>query len=214
MAKKHDIIWLKTVDSTNNECKRRIADMDNMSVLSAVSQTDGRGQHDNTWSSAPGENLTFSIVLKFQSPTMTGEGLEPMQAFDQSVISELTSLSVVDLLSSHGIQARIKRPNDIYVGGKKICGMLIENAIRGEWMSYSIIGIGLNVNQRNFDVSLPNPTSMALLSSEKDSIYELEVLLEEFMEIFRQYLDRYCHIRGGYGRLHRLFNAQLISSEQ
>ena len=185
--------------------------MDNLSVLSARTQTDGRGQHENTWSSAPGENLTFSIVLKFQSPTWNVEGQEPMQAYDQSVISEITSLSVVELLSSHGIHAKIKRPNDIYVDGKKICGMLIENGVRGEWMTYSIIGIGLNVNQRNFDVSLPDATSMALLSSENDTIYNLEVLLEEFMEIFRQYLDRYCNIRGGYGRLHRLYCAQLMS---
>ena len=211
MAKKHDIIWLKSVDSTNQECRRRISDMDNLSVVSALSQTDGRGQRDNIWLSSPGENLTFSIVLKFQSPATAGEGLEPMQAYDQAVISELTSLCVVELLSIHGIQAKIKRPNDIYVGEKKICGMLIENALRGDWISYSIIGIGLNVNQRNFDVTLPNPTSMALLSSETDSTYNLEVLLEEFMEIFRQYLDRYCHIRGGYGRLHRLYNAQLLS---
>ena len=210
MTKKHDIIWLKSVDSTNDECRRRISDMDNLSVMSAMSQTAGKGQRGNTWSSSPGENLTFSVVLKFKSAT-TNDGLEPMQAYDQSIISEITSLSVVDLLSSHGIQAKIKLPNDIYVDWKKICGMLIENAVRGEWMTYSIIGIGLNVNQRNFDVSLPNPTSMALLSSENDTLYNLEVLLEEFMEIFKQYLDRYCHIRGGYGRLHRLFSAQLLS---
>lgn len=211
MTKKHDIIWVKSIDSTNEECRRRIADMDNLSVMSALSQTAGKGQRGNTWLSAPGENLTFSIVLKFKSAGTNGEGLEPMQAYDQSVISELTSLSVVELLSSHGIQAKIKRPNDIYVDGKKVCGMLIENAVRGEWISHSIIGIGLNVNQRNFDVSLPNPTSMALLSSENGTVYNIEVLLEEFMEIFKQYLDRYCHIRGGYGRLHRLYDAQLLS---
>ena len=212
MTKKHDIIWVKSIDSTNEECRRRIADMDNLSVMSALSQTAGKGQRGNTWLSAPGENLTFSIVLKFKSAGTNGEGLEPMQAYDQSVISELTSLCVVELLSSHGIQAKIKRPNDIYVDGKKVCGMLIENAVRGEWISHSIIGIGLNVNQRNFDVSLPNPTSMALLSSENATVYNIEVLLEEFMEIFKQYLDRYCHIRGGYGRLHRLYDAQLLSS--
>lgn len=211
MTKKHDIIWVKSIDSTNEECRRRIADMDNLSVMSALSQTAGKGQRGNTWLSAPGENLTFSIVLKFKSAGTNGEGLEPMQAYDQSIISELTSLCVVELLSSHGIQAKIKRPNDIYVDGKKVCGMLIENAVRGEWISHSIIGIGLNVNQRNFDVSLPNPTSMALFSSENGTVYNIEVLLEEFMEIFKQYLDRYCHIRGGYGRLHRLYDAQLLS---
>lgn len=57
MTKKHDIIWLDSTDSTNNEAKRHISDIDNMSVLSALNQTSGRGQAGNSWSSAPGENL-------------------------------------------------------------------------------------------------------------------------------------------------------------
>ena len=208
MAKKHDIIWLKSVDSTNEECRRRISDMDNLSVVSAVSQTSGRGQQGNTWSSEPGENLTFSIVLKFPVNSLAGD-MEPMMAYDQFVLSAITSLSTVDLLAEHGIQAKIKWPNDVYVGERKICGILIENSIRGEWLSHSIIGIGLNINQRNFDVTLQNPTSMALCSYDSPSRFEPEALLEEFMTIFKEYIDRYCHIRGGYGRLRQLYHAQL-----
>ena len=208
MAKKHDIIWLKSVDSTNNECRRRISDMDNLSVMSAVSQTGGRGQEGNSWLSAPGQNLTFSVVLKFPVNGHIGE-IEPMQAYDQFAISAIASLSVVDLLSDHDIQAKIKWPNDIYVGNNKICGMLIENSLRGEWIANSIIGIGLNVNQRNFDVTLPNPASMALCSPVPDRTFDLNALLDEFMNIFKGYIDRYCHIRGGYGRLRQLYHAQL-----
>ena len=208
MAKKHDIIWLKSVDSTNEECRRRISDMDNLSVVSALSQTCGRGQRGNTWLSAPGENLTFSIVLKFPENGIAGY-MEPMLAYDQFVLSAVTSLSVVDLLAEHGIQAKIKWPNDIYVGNQKICGMLIENSIRGELISHSIIGIGLNINQRNFNVTLPNPTSMALCSDDSSFRMEPMVLLDDFMTIFKGYIDRYCHIRGGYGRLRQLYHAQL-----
>ena len=220
MAKKHDIMWIESVDSTNEECRRHIPDIDNLSVVSALSQASGRGQRGNTWCSAPGENLTFSVVLKFPANVTAGE-LEPMQAYDQFVLSEIVALAVVDLLAGHDIQAKIKWPNDIYVGGRKICGILIENSLRGEWIQHSIIGIGLNVNQRNFDVTLPNPTSMVLCSgiscdhgADSFQHYELQELLEEFMEIFRGYLDRYCHIRGGYGRLRHMYLSHLWRKDE
>ena len=228
MAKKHDIIWLESADSTNEECRRHISDIDNLSVVAALSQTSGKGQRCNRWISSPGENLTFSVVLKFPS----GDGmrakssdLEPMHAYDQFVLSEIASLAVVDLLAEHGIEAEIKWPNDIYVAAKKICGILIENSLRGEWIQYSIIGIGLNVNQRNFDVTLPNPTSMALCcessglskhttSHEARSSFEIRKILEEFMVIFQAYLDRYCHIRGGYGRLRTMYLSHLWRKDE
>ena len=228
MAKKHDIIWLESVDSTNEECRRHISDIDNLSVVAALSQTSGKGQRCNRWISSPGENLTFSVALKFpiSGGVATGKsGLEPMHAYDQFVLSEITSLSVVELLAEHGIEAKIKWPNDIYVAEKKICGILIENSLRGEWIQHSIIGIGLNVNQRNFDVTLPNPTSIVLcneISGEtgshnvSDSVthYELHELLEEFMHIFRGYMDRYCHIRGGYGRLRTMYLSHLWRKDE
>ena len=179
MSKKHDIIWLETVDSTNEEAKRHISDIDNLSVLSALEQTAGRGQRGNTWTSAPGENLMFSIVLKPQ-----------LRALDQFVLNEITSLSVVEFLSRHGISARIKWPNDIYVGSKKICGILIENSLRGSEISSSIIGIGLNINQRNFNVNLLNPTSMAL-SIGRRSDFDIKRCLEDFMDIFKANIDCY-----------------------
>ena len=209
MAKKHDIIWLESVDSTNEECRRRIYDIDNLSVVAALEQTSGKGQRCNRWISSPGENLTFSVALKFpiSGGAATGKsGLEPMHAYDQFVLSEITSLSVVELLAEHGIEAKIKWPNDIYVAEKKICGILIENSLRGEWIQHSIIGIGLNVNQRNFDVTLPNPTSMVLCGGKS---LELRPLLEEFMDILKAYLDRYGHIRGGYANLRKMYLSQL-----
>ena len=212
MTKKHDIIWLESVDSTNEECRRRISEIDNLSVVAALSQTSGKGQKGNVWLSEPGKNLTFSVVLKFPATDIKSE-LEPMLAYDQFVLSEITSLSIVDLLAEHGIEAKIKWPNDIYVADRKICGMLIENSLRGEWIQHSIIGIGLNVNQRNFDVTLPNPTSMVLL---QDSLpdYGLRELLEGFMDIFKAYVDRYCHIRGGYGRLRHMYLSHLWRKDE
>ena len=180
MSKKHDIIWLESVDSTNEEAKRHISDIDNLSVLSALEQTAGLGQRGNKWTSNTGENLMFSIVLK--DPKIS--------ARDQFVLNEIASLAVVDFLSMHGISARIKWPNDIYVGLKKICGILIENSLNGSAISSSIIGIGLNINQRNFNVNLPNPTSMVLCRAE-DGPFDIHRCLEEFMDIFTSWHDRF-----------------------
>lgn len=206
MTKKHDIIWLDTTDSTNEEARRRISDIDNLSVVSAYRQTAGRGQRGNTWSSSPGENLTFSIVIKYGHEH--GQVL-PMRACDQFSVSEAAALAVVDLLASYNIEAKIKWPNDIYVGDRKICGILIENSLREGFMSSSIIGIGLNVNQTVFDPSLPNPTSMALAGKTQTQSLSLETLLEEFLYIFKGYCSRHLNITGGLSRLRRLYLSQM-----
>ena len=187
MTKQYDIMWVNKTESTNEEVRRRIPDIDNLSVVSAFEQTDGRGQRGNSWLSTPGENLTFSIFLKFPAENRS-EDQKPVHAYNQFMLSEIVSLSIIDLLENHGIPARIKWPNDVYAGDRKICGMLIENSLRGEWIQHSIIGIGLNINQRNFDVSLPNPTSMSILTGKT---FNLKRLLEEFMDIFTENLDTF-----------------------
>ena len=170
MKNKTDIIWLDEVDSTNNEAKRRLPDVDNLSVVSAMAQTAGRGQGDHTWHSRPGENLLFSILLK-----------EPeVLPAEQKKISDAIAQSVVQLLERHGIEAWIKPPNDIWVGDRKICGILIEHSLRAGRILWTVIGIGLNVNQTSFPEDLPNPTSMAILNEGGD----LNDILTEFMEIF------------------------------
>ena len=206
MTKKHDIIWLDTTDSTNEEAKRNILSLDNLSVVSAYQQTAGRGQRGNTWSSSPGENLTFSIVIRYGHEY--GHTL-PMRACDQFAVSEATALAVVDLLASYDIDAKIKWPNDIYVGDRKICGILIENSLRDGFMSSSIIRVGLNVNQTVFDPSLPNPTSMILSGNDELQPHSLESLLEEFVDIFKGYCSRYMNITGGLSRLRKLYLSQM-----
>ena len=202
MTKKYDIIWSEELDSTNDEARRRISDLDNLSVLSVERQTAGRGQRGNSWKSAPGENLTFSIILKFRKGDASSDEsscdsavLPQLKAVDQFVLSEISSLVLLRLLENHGIMASVKWPNDIYIGSCKVCGMLIENSILGSSVSSSIIGIGLNVNQRNFDVSLPNPTSMLLEVTKQKCLpasrYDLKSLLNDFMDIFLTLINRY-----------------------
>ena len=165
------IIWHDEIDSTNSEARRHLTDLDNLSVIAACYQTAGRGQGDHTWTSVKGENLTFSVVLKY--------GPGQLHAKDSLLITQVTTLALRRLLLSKGIDADIKWPNDIYVMGrtKKICGILIENTMHGDDVTASIIGIGLDVNQTDFDPSLPNPVSMKQMTAKT---YDTRVLLEEF----------------------------------
>lgn len=172
MTNKHDIIWLDEVDSTNRYTRTHISELDNLSVIAALSQTDGKGQGDHKWHSEPGQNLLFSIVLKHPS----------IPPSEQSRISDAAAESVVRLLAAHGIDAWIKPPNDIWVGSKKICGILIEHSLIGQRISWTIIGIGLNVNQTVFPADLPNPTSMAIENEGGD----IKGLLTEFMVTFKK----------------------------
>ena len=148
-----------------------------MSVIAAYEQTAGRGQRENIWLSEPGKNLTASIVLKHD-----GTILSRVSADNQFIISEMISKAVVGLLADYGVVARIKWPNDIYVGDKKICGILIEHTLRGSSIINSIIGVGLNVNQTEFDESLPNPTSLAAESNLEN--FDLNELLVRLIDKF------------------------------
>ena len=203
MKSKHDIIWLENIDSTNSEAQRHISSLDNLSVVAALSQSGGRGQRGNSWFSEDGKNLLFSVVLRLD-----------VQAYDQFVISQMASLAVVDLLGEDDIEAKIKWPNDIYVGDKKICGILIENSVCGKKISSSIVGIGLNVNQRIFDDSIPNPTSMLLSYPETSEEFNLHDLLDDYIDILSEYIDRFCHITGGYNRLNQLYLAQMWRKDE
>lgn len=145
---------LDEVDSTNSYVSRHAADLDDMTMVIADSQTAGRGQRGNSWESEPGRNLTFSLFFR-------PAGIE---AREQFAISEATALAVVDFLTECGINAMVKWPNDIYVGDRKISGILIEHALMGRGIEHSRIGVGLNVNQRGFVSDAPNPVSMALVT--------------------------------------------------
>ena len=165
------IKWMDELDSTNSELLRHIQSYDNLSVIAARRQTQGRGQRGNKWLSEPGANLTFSILLK----------PEALEAKDFMSITFLAASAVRDFLADEGIPAQVKWPNDIYAGKRKICGMLIENGLEGGRIAHSVIGIGINLNQTCFPESIPNPTSMNLLTGrEFDPQQTLEKLLSYF----------------------------------
>lgn len=155
-----------TLPSTNSELRRLLKnkDLSEGSIVMCQNQNNGRGQGSNSWESQANKNLTFSILLR---PIF----LEPHLQF---YISKIISLAIVDTLSEYICGITIKWPNDIYIGDKKIAGILIENSIMGAQLDYSIVGIGLNVNQTVFVTDAPNPISLKIISA---SDFNLEKIL-------------------------------------
>lgn len=173
------IIWKEKVGSTNEEMHSLIPELESFSVLAALSQDKGRGQGDHKWHSEGGLNLTFSILVKY-------DGTHLFKARDQQLLTMAASLAAVDFLAENDIEASIKMPNDIYLKDKKICGMLIENGLNGGNMQWSIVGIGLNVNERDFPEDLPNPVSMSLATG---LTYDIKKCLRGYLRHFSTRFD-------------------------
>jgi BirA family biotin operon repressor/biotin-[acetyl-CoA-carboxylase] ligase len=166
------IHWFDVIDSTNSEAYRSLLTALHGTVWTARFQSAGRGQRGNKWESAAGENLMFSILLR---PRF-------LPAERQFLISQIAALALCDLLDSWGLEATIKWPNDIYIGDKKIQGMLIEHFVNGAELSASIVGIGINLNQTRFESDAPNPTSVLLETGQKSTPKEVLMLLLDGLE--------------------------------
>jgi BirA family biotin operon repressor/biotin-[acetyl-CoA-carboxylase] ligase len=138
----HKIIRLESVDSTNNYVANlnKTGDLVHGAVIMAVEQFAGRGQRSAEWVVKPGENLTFSCFLSDVN----------VSVLNQFCLTQFVSIVLIATLKKYEIDAEIKWPNDIYVNGKKIAGVLIENQIGQTQIKTSIVGIGLNVNQKDF----------------------------------------------------------------
>ena len=163
----------EVLDSTNNFVKMNVSNLDNGTIVVAKKQTDGRGRRENKWLSEEG-NLYFSIVLK--------EDIKRGSIFKNIVRS---SVAIIRTLSSFGVDASIKYPNDCLVGDKKISGVLIESSGSSK-LEYLVIGIGINVNQLNFD-NLNNKATSIKHILKKDLV--VEDVLKEFVTNCNSILD-------------------------
>lgn len=179
-------------------------------IVIAKHQERGRGQRSATWESEPGKNLTLSILLQptFLKPeeqfqlnkavslgvaefvtSMASPKSSPKErTFTRSSLSFTTEPTAkVGSVARGGGEAFIKWPNDIYIGTKKVAGILIENSVSGTKLQQSIVGIGINVNQEFFLNALPNPTSLKLATG-KD--FDLKVCLSSLCShIEKRYLQ-------------------------
>ena len=167
------ITHLESVDSTSNYVATAFAQgkIGHGSVILADNQTSGRGQREATWQSEGGLNLLFSFLLIPDN----------MSASDGQSLMHCTTLALVELLKSFGVKAQIKWPNDIFVGDKKMAGILIENQLSGTRISRSIVGVGLNINQADFGEL--NATSLYL---ETGRYVDLKEVLLRFLVQFNE----------------------------
>ena len=173
------IVHIDETDSTNSWLRKRLAAderSDANLVVWAEYQTAGRGCGTNRWESERGENLTFSMLIHPKE----------LPATQQFHISMAISLAICEAIGQYIGDVSIKWPNDIYWRNGKIGGILIENTLKGSIIMDSIIGVGLNVNQRVFKSDAPNPVSMWQICEHET---DREALLKEILEAFERILD-------------------------
>lgn len=174
-----NLIKLDAIDSTNDFLKKLAGEqsLENYTTVSASNQTNGRGQMGAKWTSEEGKNLTMSVYLK-----------EISILNSYFLLNCMVSLAVFQTLKKYEItNLRIKWPNDIMSDQKKIGGILIENNINFKQKITSVIGIGINVNQTDFNL-LPKASSMALV---KNSTFEIDKLIIEIVESIRFYVNSF-----------------------
>lgn len=190
------IVSLLSVGSTNAYA-RNVMDEQAVpegTVIIAAEQHRGKGYGQNVWISKKGKNLTFSLIVH--------PGF--LTADNQFLISKAISLGICDYLLEHTTDVSIKWPNDIYIGDRKICGILIENDLVGRIMKHSIVGIGLNINQEIFPRRLPNPVSLAQITGVK---YDLKT---EFHRLLHHLNNRYLMLKtSAKHKIHRDYQSRL-----
>ena len=138
-------------------------------TVAADFQEAGRGQGSNRWFSDAGENMLCSILFR-----------PPVPATRQFLFNQYFSLTVRKFLLRYVPEVKVKWPNDIYVGDRKIAGILIEHSVVGDRISRTIVGIGLNINQKEFPSPLPNPTSVFLETGVR---HDVGALTAEFVAL-------------------------------
>lgn len=189
-------IHLSSVDSTNTYLKNNYQELNNYTFVSSDKQTAGRGRNSREWKSENGKNLLFSLLILDKELIKHFKEISIITAY--SLIQELEELEINNLM--------IKWPNDVFVGDRKIAGVLLESVTKEE-MESLIVGVGLNVNQMEFigDYNIA-PTSInkelnkeIVLEDLKDKIYKrlidnLEKLKEN--HDFYPYIIKYDYLKG------------------
>lgn len=170
-----NIIRLLVVDSTNIYTSKKLSQfgMNEWTAVVADQQTLGKGQRGKQWHSQFGKNLLMSVYVKPRA----------IKHDHQFLISAASGLAIIKTLGEYGIEGKLKWPNDVLVGDAKICGLLIENQWEKNNLECSIIGIGLNVNQIEFNDYPWKATSMTKLKSQT---FDLDEVLEKVIKNLKQ----------------------------
>lgn len=185
IIKPKNIISLDEVSSTNDYMIENIKSgviQKEGSVVVANYQTAGKGLDQNKWESEAGKNLLFSILLK---PAF-------LPADQQFQLTKIISLAIHDFVRNYlpNERIKVKWPNDIYVGNKKIAGVLISNTIKGKEIMHTVVGVGININQQTFGNQILNPTSLwHYLNTELKIDFCLKNVLSHIQKRYQQLKD-------------------------
>ena len=161
------LIELSTIDSTNIYAMAQIKAglAKSGSCYTADFQTNGKGQHGRVWESTKGQNLLCSYILELN----TLDALKNWTPADQIGFSAAIALGARAFFAAFaGSETKIKKPNDIYFSDRKAGGILIENLVRGQEWTWTVIGIGMNINQTEF-----SPEALNSVSSNPISLQEI-----------------------------------------
>ena len=170
----------KELDSTSTYIKERVPELDNFDIVSTDHQTNGRGRTGHDWEDDNGQNILMSILLK-----------DPEIIKSFNILSIAVGVIVYRFLTNYLSPKSIslKWPNDVYVNDKKICGILLE----GKLPDYVIIGIGLNINQKEF--SIDNATSLSL---ETEYSFKIEDVRNLFINHLLKELSNFANKKDTY----------------
>jgi len=196
-----NIIVLNEVESTNNYANQLILSnaAEEGTVVLTQFQKKGKGQLRNSWESEAGKNLLASIIL---FPNF-------LKVENQFLISKLISLSILEFLETEIDNVSIKWPNDIYVGNKKIAGILIENSIKGNKLFSSVLGIGLNLNQENFISDAPNPVSLKNLTGKN---FEITIVATKIVDSIVYWYNKLK--AGNYSEINSVYFSKLFRNNE
>jgi BirA family transcriptional regulator, biotin operon repressor / biotin---[acetyl-CoA-carboxylase] ligase len=191
----------KRLNSTNIYASQQLAKMTSRMPfwIRTDEQFAGKGQGNKSWISEPGQNLTGTLAL---FP-------DQFHASAQFALSQVFALAGASFLELFIDDVRIKWPNDLYAGDKKIGGILIETAIIGQVIDHAILGIGINVNQDTFPGDIPNPVSIKMITGLEYDLGEMETL---FLESFR---NQYALIENAsFDKINSLYINKLYALEE
>ncbi|MDX5325663.1 MAG: biotin--[acetyl-CoA-carboxylase] ligase [Bacteroidota bacterium] len=196
------VLSFNEIDSTNRLAERLVQKgvIQSPTAITAFSQLAGRGQMQTKWHDEPGNSLLLTLVLSPRS----------LRISEQFHYNMAVALSVCDTIESHlQTEVRIKWPNDILVRRRKISGILIENSVRGDSIERSLVGIGVNLHQRDFPDEVPNATSFFL---EDGGPPDQEALILEIFERFQVW--EYKRLRGKLPEIKEAYVSKLMGFGQ
>ena len=189
------LIELSSIDSTNiyamDQIKLGLAKSG--SCYTADFQTNGKGQHGRVWESSKGQNLLCSYILELN----TLDALKNWTPTDQIGFSAAIALGARAFFAAFaGSETKIKKPNDIYFSDRKAGGILIENLVRGKEWTWTVIGIGMNINQSSFSSAAVNSVSSNPISLQEitNKIWDLKQMQQHLSEALSNAIQNWLQL--------------------